>query len=714
MIVHFIVNSHLDPVWLWRREQGIDEVLSTARTACELLDDYPELHITRGEAWFYEIIENYAPALFERIRTHVAAGRWHIVGGWYIQPDCNLASPETYRKHAEISCRYFKEKFGVTVQTGYNVDSFGHNAMLPSFYGDAGIKNYIFMRPDHREMPTLPANDFIWRAPDGAEVLTSRIITAYATYIKYNNTQLESVLEQADPKLGHVMCFWGLGDHGGGPFREEIEWILQHQNDYPGVEFRFSHPDAYFDAVRASGAALPVHEGELQHHAIGCYAAFSRIKREIRKTENMLLGPGRFASAAKQKDAWKKLLFATFHDILAGTSIKSGYDDIFDGLGAARDTAYEAFLKWSRQKNLKLPPSTRQRLIFDNTSSKPFRGFVTFQPSLIERWKYGDPVAFFETDGSPFPAQQIPSEESSLFWYSYIFPMSIPARGRKVLELEYTASPVTHGSVRNKGARSLTNDLVSAVFDRSGITSLTRNGTEFLAAPPVAMVYPDKTDTWSHGINGYTEEPLYPFQPKGKWHNTLSGPIFSELATGTKDRDGNTLTWYCGMFDGVPGIQIRLRLNWHTPQQMIKLHIKPAFDVLKRIDGIPGGTLERQLNGEEYPIFNTLTLAGKDCTLTMISPDIFSADVQPDGTARLTLLRTPYFAHHNPCVPERFAKNGTTDLGEHEFTLILLANAAEADVAAIVHAQTDPVYCSESTAGMSRIYTGSLIRKKEV
>ncbi|MBO5958604.1 MAG: hypothetical protein J6Q65_00630, partial [Lentisphaeria bacterium] len=62
----------------------------------------------------------------------------------------------------------------MTVQTGYNVDSFGHNAMLPSFYAGAGIRNYIFMRPSTAEMD-LPANDFIWRAPDGQEVLTSRI-----------------------------------------------------------------------------------------------------------------------------------------------------------------------------------------------------------------------------------------------------------------------------------------------------------------------------------------------------------------------------------------------------------------------------------------------------------------------------------------------------------------------------------------------------------
>ncbi len=91
LIVHIILNSHLDPVWLWKQEQGIDEVISTARTACDLLDVYPEIHLTRGEAWFYETVERHDPATFARLRNHIAGGRLHVVGNWYVQPDCNLA-----------------------------------------------------------------------------------------------------------------------------------------------------------------------------------------------------------------------------------------------------------------------------------------------------------------------------------------------------------------------------------------------------------------------------------------------------------------------------------------------------------------------------------------------------------------------------------------------------------------------------------------------
>ena len=52
-IIHLVGNAHLDPVWLWNRTDGTGEALSTCRTACDLLDEYPELRVTRGEAWVH-------------------------------------------------------------------------------------------------------------------------------------------------------------------------------------------------------------------------------------------------------------------------------------------------------------------------------------------------------------------------------------------------------------------------------------------------------------------------------------------------------------------------------------------------------------------------------------------------------------------------------------------------------------------------------------
>ncbi|MFR8338814.1 MAG: hypothetical protein ACLVAW_20280 [Eisenbergiella massiliensis] len=38
-----ICNAHLDPVWLWRWEEGCTEALSTFRTAERFTDEFPAL-----------------------------------------------------------------------------------------------------------------------------------------------------------------------------------------------------------------------------------------------------------------------------------------------------------------------------------------------------------------------------------------------------------------------------------------------------------------------------------------------------------------------------------------------------------------------------------------------------------------------------------------------------------------------------------------------
>ena len=92
--VHLIFNAHIDPVWLWPWQAGLDAVLATCRSACNRLDAHPDLVFTKGDAWAFEQVERVDAALFERIRKHVDAGRWAIVGGWWIQPDCTLPSAE--------------------------------------------------------------------------------------------------------------------------------------------------------------------------------------------------------------------------------------------------------------------------------------------------------------------------------------------------------------------------------------------------------------------------------------------------------------------------------------------------------------------------------------------------------------------------------------------------------------------------------------------
>jgi len=93
-IVHLVCNAHLDPVWQWEWEEGACEALSTFRTAADLCEESESFVFNHNEAILYKWIEQYEPELFNRIRRLVKAGKWHIMGGWYLQPDCNMPSGE--------------------------------------------------------------------------------------------------------------------------------------------------------------------------------------------------------------------------------------------------------------------------------------------------------------------------------------------------------------------------------------------------------------------------------------------------------------------------------------------------------------------------------------------------------------------------------------------------------------------------------------------
>ena len=215
MIVHMIGNAHIDPVWLWTWEAGVDEALATFRSAADRCDEYPEFIFTRGEAWLYRQVELLDPALFDRIRALVARGQWHITGGQVVQPDLNLPTEIGLRRQFLHGLRYFEEKFGVKPAVGYNVDSFGHPGTLPDILASMGMTAYVFGRPTREDMP-LPAVTFRWRGVGGAEILASRVTPWYLT--RYED--LEPVIRQsaaAGSALGHAMCFYGVGNHGGGP-----------------------------------------------------------------------------------------------------------------------------------------------------------------------------------------------------------------------------------------------------------------------------------------------------------------------------------------------------------------------------------------------------------------------------------------------------------------------------------------------------------------
>ena len=329
--LHLISNAHIDPVWQWEWEEGAAVAISTFRTAADLCEQFDGFIFNHNEAKLYMWVEEYEPELFERIKKLVKAKKWNIMGGWIVQPDCNLPSGESFVRQSLYGINYFWEKFGVRPYAINNFDSFGHTQGLAQILNKAGYKYYIFCRPDPNELP-LPVV-FKWKGFDGSYILGSKANDGYGSPLGRAAEIMEHFIKNHEQEET-AYRLWGVGDHGGGPSKKDLHDLAALIEKYAGnITVCHSTPDDFFSEYTANkDLEIPELDRDINSVFVGCYTSQVLIKQLHRKLENELLSVEKMVSNASInglmqypakdiKDAWLDLLYLEFHDILAGTCI---------------------------------------------------------------------------------------------------------------------------------------------------------------------------------------------------------------------------------------------------------------------------------------------------------------------------------------------------------------------------------------------------------
>ncbi len=326
-----VCGSHIDPVWLWKKEEGVSVAVSTFRAAADFIEKYDSFVFSHNESMLYEWIEEYEPELFERIKAHVKSGRWKLMGGWYLQPDCNLPSGESIVRQISLGNSYFKEKFGIVPETAVNFDPFGHNIGLTQILKKSGYKNYLITRPWQALFP-LKDRRFIWRGKDGSEIDCFRSDT-YGVGRGHAAKKIKEYLQNNENEEISMFC-WGAGNHGGLPTHKDVQELESFAKECE-TELIQTNPDEYFAQPYTH---VELVEKSLNPCLVGCYTSCVEIKQGHRALENALYSVEKMCSAAaletgmeypseKLLEAEKALMFSEFHDILPGTAIKSGMAD---------------------------------------------------------------------------------------------------------------------------------------------------------------------------------------------------------------------------------------------------------------------------------------------------------------------------------------------------------------------------------------------------
>ncbi len=326
---HMICNAHIDPIWQWDWPEGVSATLSTFYSAAKLCDEFDYI-FCHNEVTVYKYVEEYAPELFAKIQELVKAGKWHIMGGWYLQPDCNMPAGESFVRQIREGQRYFEEKFGVRPTTAINLDPFGHTVGLVQIVKKCGQDSYLFMRPYSSELK-LPCEQFIWRGLDGSEIKGARSIGGYNTPLGKSVAEIRSRAEAQQFPVGAIL--WGVGNHGGGPSRKDLADIQKELLGDTEIEFVHSTPERFFAAI----SPTEVFDRSLHISMPGCYTSMYRVKKlhaqleaEISIAEKMataayLTGADHYPEEALQS-AVEDLLNAEFHDVLPGSSVQCAED----------------------------------------------------------------------------------------------------------------------------------------------------------------------------------------------------------------------------------------------------------------------------------------------------------------------------------------------------------------------------------------------------
>lgn len=692
--LHLLCNAHLDPYWLWDWEEGAAAAVSTFRAAADCCELDPSFIFCHNEALLYQWVEQFEPVLFERIRQLVQAGRWHIMGGWHVQPDCNLPCGEAFARQILIGKRWFLEKFAVEPRTAINFDPFGHTRGLVQLLKKGGHDSYIICRPSNTDCP-LPAEAFTWVGYDGSEITVQRCRSYNSPLGKAAEAVQQAAEQVLTDQLAVGLKLWGVGNHGGGPSRQDVcdlEKLLAAASA-GAVEISHSTPEAFFAALRASGTPLPQVERDLNSWAVGCYTSQIRIKQKNRLLENELWATEKMlTNAAMQtllsypteplRDVMRDLAVAQFHDILPGSSVQSVEDAgirLFDhGLEILSRLKARAFFALAAGQ----PAAVEGEIpvLIYNPHPWQMHGVWECEFMLADQNRKDEfTVATVYRNGQELPTQ-IEKEASNLtldwrkrvVFTAELAPSSMNRFDCKLARLSARPRPQVTTAENlfhfDNGTVCVDIDLTTGLLTRYAVA-----GDEYLRPNACRLlVIADNEDPWGMRVNGFRHlagtfallssdaaarlSGLRPGNRPAAVRVIEDGPVRTVVEALFGFNDSYAVQTYKLPKSGAD-VEIQIRVFWNEKDHLLKWSVPTCFPNSGCLGQVACGVESLATDGRELVAQQWLMAADvtAERAVSVLNDGVYGADCQ-NGELRVTLLRSPAYSAHpiddRPLVPQ--------------------------------------------------------------
>jgi len=701
--IHATGNSHIDMAWLWPWTETVEVVRNTFRSALDLMREYPDFTFSMGSAQTFQWMEEKYPDLFREIQQRVKEGRWELVGGMWVEPDLNMPAGESLVRQLLVGKRYFRQKFGVDVRIGWNPDSFGYSWQLPQIYKRSGIDYFVTQKLLWASDTTkFPHRLFWWESPDGSRVLTY-FPQDYAGGIDAQH--LASNLSVWGPLMygqstsvqPEMMHLFGVGDHGGGPTRDMLDDGLRLQSrDVVYPKLQFGTAAGFFADLekKLPEMTVPTWKDELyfEYHR-GVLTSQADTKQRIRHDEELLLNAEKFSSFAmaigydypqeKLNDAWRRLLFDHFHDIMPGSGIAVNYLDAKRNLEEVARLGGEAMDGGLRQIAATVATDAQRGvpvIVFNPLS------WARTEPVEIEAQMPGpsEGVDVVDSAGKPVLRVYLPDQKGNNI-VRLLVSVNVPALGYRTYYLRPGHS--FWGPPLKTTASSLENEFIRVTVDpQTGcITSLVdkRSGTEALAPADtdtggpkdrvcgnLLQAFVDKPKQWdAWNIDADFEKQYWSIEKADEVKLVESGPLRAVIRVKSHFQNSSFIQDIT-VYSGVPRVDVKMQADWHEKHILLKVAFPVSAHNDKATFEIPFGSIQRPTTRNtpaerakfEVPAERWADLSDATHGFSLLNDCKYGYDAK-GNVLRLSLLRSPDF-------PDPHA-----DEGHHAFTYSLYPHA---------------------------------------
>lgn len=692
-------HAHIDMNWMWGWQETVAVTLSTFRTVLNLMEEYPEFTFSQSQASVYRIVEEYDPDMMEEIKARIREGRWEVTASAWVETDKNMPDTESLIRHIGLTRAYLRDVWGVpedAVKVDFSPDTFGHSRFVPEINGFGGVPYYYHCRGLQQDV-TL----YRYRAPSGSEVLVYKEPYWYNSGITPESGIGALEMERRCNGLKTALIVYGVGDHGGGPTRRDIEAMLEMRGWPVFPALRFGRIHDYFAKAEAVREGLPVVDHELNAIFSGCYTTQSRIKMANRRTEAALLDSERMAAlasmslgakfpAARYAGAWEKVLFTHFHDILTGSGVQETREYAMGLLAGALATAQteqaKAFRGLSEAVDTSMFPADdcirRSRsegagvgfgIAHYAGVPNPERGagltrvYTVFNSAPVRRrelveitlWDYAGDLSRLEAvdhEGSAVPLQQLDPEPVSYWDHRYVrvlLAADVPAMGYAVYALREKPAddmPVLlmeqDREELPKGPIVLENERLKASFDTGSgmLKSLVdkSDGRELIGGDAGLYLVRTQDSSMSSWLIGRYLG-MDPVTDTGSV-TVESGPLRSSVTFEQRVMH-STAKVTVSLDRGAAALHYRLEVDWHetcqaqdwNPLLTFRLPLKERADSI--LTDVPAGWAQRPARDMDVPAL-TGACAVSDAPTAALITDCKYGYRLAEGTLSASLINT--------------------------------------------------------------------------